>query len=163
MNAVHFDRLARSLSRVGSRRRTLAAALAAALGLLGASSGEDAAAKKKKPCAPCKKRNKQGKCKKSKPNGTACRGGTCQGGRYVAASVCPPGQETSGGVCGTRPTCKRFGVSCDRNNALECCSGGCFGAVSEPDACLCSQIDEPCVATSDCCQARRCVGFVCTP
>jgi hypothetical protein len=63
MDADRFDTLARSLT----LRRHALAALSGALGLvLGASLPEDAAAKKK--CPPCKKRNKQGKCKKKKPN-----------------------------------------------------------------------------------------------
>src|SRR4051794_24260786 len=38
------------------------------------------AAKKKKPCPPCKTR-KKGKCKVTLPDGTAGAGGTCQGGK----------------------------------------------------------------------------------
>ncbi|MBL8129912.1 MAG: hypothetical protein JNM64_19905, partial [Chloroflexia bacterium] len=37
---------------------------------------------KKKRCAPCKRR-KKGKCKKNKPDGTACPQGACQRGRCL--------------------------------------------------------------------------------
>ena len=41
--------------------------------------------KKKKACPPCKTR-KQGKCKKKRPNGAACRGGTCQQGACIPSA-----------------------------------------------------------------------------
>jgi len=85
MDGSTFDRLARSLRMAGSRRRALAGLLGSAVALLGAQA-EDAAAKKK--CAPCKKR-KQGTCKGKKPDGTACAGGSCKGGRCVANPVPP--------------------------------------------------------------------------
>jgi hypothetical protein len=84
-DATRFDALTRSLH---SRRGALAA-LSTVLGLAQRSSwNEDAAAKKKKPCPPCKKR-KQGKCK-PQPNGTTCTGGNCQSGSCVATPP-PPG------------------------------------------------------------------------
>ena len=60
MDGSTFDRLTRTVTTAGSRRRALGGVLASTLGLLGAG-GEYAAAKKKKPCPPCKKR-KKGKC-----------------------------------------------------------------------------------------------------
>src|SRR5215207_4919203 len=86
MDVSRFDSLARSLTLVGSRRRTLAGVLLGSLGLLG-SRAEEAAAKEKH-CRPCKKRNNQGKCKKKKPDGT----------------VCGPDQVCSGGAC-IAPAC----------------------------------------------------------
>jgi len=84
MDSSRFDALTKGLSAAGSRRRVLGGLLAGALGtvLSGASAVE--AAKKKKPCPPCKKR-KNGKCRGTLPDGTACSGGTCQGGRCIAA------------------------------------------------------------------------------
>ena len=88
MDAPRFDRLTRALTTAGSRRRALGGLLLGSLGLLG-SHRDEASAKKKKPCPPCKKR-KKGKCKAKLPDGTACSGGTCQGGSCVTASVVPP-------------------------------------------------------------------------
>ncbi len=86
MDDSRFDRLARTLTAAGSRRRALAVALGGVLGpVLSASFPEDAAARKK--CPPCKKRTKQGKCKKKKPNGAACPGGTCQAAGAAAATT----------------------------------------------------------------------------
>src|SRR5215217_8689977 len=81
MDGTRADTLARSLTAAGSRRGALAV-LSGALGLiLGASSIDEAEAKKK--CPPCRKR-KHGTCKRKKPNGTPCPGfGTCQGGKCV--------------------------------------------------------------------------------
>ena len=83
-----FDTLTRSLTTTGSRRRALGSLLAGTLGLFG-SQTEQAAARKKKQCPPCKKR-KQGKCRGTLPDGAACAGGTCLGGRCVAAAPPPP-------------------------------------------------------------------------
>jgi hypothetical protein len=150
MDARHFDTLTRSLTAGGSRRRALAAALGGVLSrALGASSREDAAAqnKKKKACPPCKKR-KKGKCKKTLPDGTACPGGTCQGGSCIATVVPPPpppvcaapdgiknGTETGvdcGGLCPrcangqgctTRDDC--HSAFCANNVCQECAPGQC--------------------------------------
>lgn len=87
MDATHFDAFSRSLTALGSRRSALATALAGGLGTLATGSTE---ANKKKNCSPCEKR-KKGKCKKKKPDGTVCAGGTCQGGRCVASPGCGAG------------------------------------------------------------------------
>ena len=91
MDGDRFDALARALTAIGSRRRALGA-LGGALGSLGLAHPNEAPAKKKKPCPPCRWR-KKGKCKKTFPDGAACRGGTCQGGRCITAlapsPVCP--------------------------------------------------------------------------
>jgi hypothetical protein len=110
MDALRFDTLTRLLTRTGSRRRALLAALGGALGTtLGAFSVEEAAAKKS--CPPCKKRNKQGKCKK-KSDGTTCPDGTCENGRCVATAA-PP----------TPPTCRGLDTPCTAD--AQCCSGIC--------------------------------------
>jgi hypothetical protein len=87
MDARLFDTLARAVTEARSRRGALAAVVGSALGVAGLAETD---AKKKKPCPPCKKR-KKGKCKKKLPDGTGCRGGTCQGGRCVASPGCGAG------------------------------------------------------------------------
>ncbi len=116
MDARRFDTLARLLTRTGSRRRALLAALGGALGTTpGAFSVDEAAAKKK--CPPCTKRNKQGKCKKKKPDGITCKnGGTCQGGRCVAAA----------------PPCRGLDTPCTAD--AQCCSGICDSYFDECQA-----------------------------
>jgi hypothetical protein len=96
MDGSAFDRLTRNLTTGGSRRHALGGVIAGTLGLLSAITEQAAAKRKnKKPCPPCKKR-KKGKCKGKKPDGTACPGGTCQGG----ACGCPSGTRDCGsGVC----------------------------------------------------------------
>jgi hypothetical protein len=42
-----------------------------------------------KHCPPCKKK-KHGKCKKKKPDGTACPGGMCQAGKCIPTPITPP-------------------------------------------------------------------------
>src|SRR5215217_7272703 len=85
MDEERFESLTRSLTTTGSRRRALIAALGGALSLdLGASSLQEAAAKKKS-CPACKKRQK-GKCK-PKPNGSSCAGGSCRGGRCITSPL----------------------------------------------------------------------------
>src|SRR5918995_2170893 len=128
MDARRFDTLARIVSTAGSRRRAVATAVGGVLALLGLADPHDATAKKK--CPPCKKR-KQGKCKKKKPDGTACPNGACQSGRCVATEPSPPpcqgkadftecggGKRCSGGVCETPPVCMNSG--CIANG--QCCS-----------------------------------------
>jgi hypothetical protein len=109
MDAAHFDTLTRSFAAAGSRRQALSALLSGALGgALGAAWSEAAAAKKKskkKPCPPCKKRNKQGKCKKKKPNGTACVGGECCGGKCVDTTKNVRHCEECGNACGAGQRC----------------------------------------------------------
>src|SRR5918993_630535 len=117
MDADRFDAPARFLSYTGSRRR----AVAAFGGVLSMSSLEEAGAKKK--CPPCRKRNKQGKCKKKKPNGTACAGGTCQGGRCCVAD--PQATTCAGVACGT-VTSNNCGqaVSCPCPSGQSCLLNG---------------------------------------
>src|SRR5215207_1857345 len=103
MDADRFDALSRSLTDARSRRGALASLLGATLGLVGLDRTEA-----KKTCPPCKKR-KKGKCKKNKPDGTACPGGTCRGGvcqPLVNSSPVDsspgdpcPGQKLCNGVC----------------------------------------------------------------
>jgi hypothetical protein len=132
MDESRFDTLIRTLGAPGSRRRALGGLLASTLGgLVGATSREDAAARKKrKACPPCKKR-KKGKCKAALPDGTACSGGTCRGGSCVATTAAPPppcangiqdGAETDIDCGGSCKGCADGRVCLDRD---DCASAHC--------------------------------------
>jgi hypothetical protein len=111
METHQFDSFVRSLGRATYRRCLLfSLALSPFAGLV-ARQADNAVAKKrhkkkgtKKECPPCTKR-KQGKCKGTLPDGSACRAGTCQSGRCVAAVPPDPCASCSGdqvcrdGVC----------------------------------------------------------------
>jgi hypothetical protein len=160
MNGSHVDALARSLTTAGFGRRALAGLFAGALGpALGASSADEAAAaKKKKPCPPCKKR-KHGKCKKKRPDGTACAGGTCQGGR-CSATPAPPPSCPSGLTPLANGSCARACTTPDAPSA-EC--PGCFGcsAANTEGASYCiplANVCDPtgCTTTAGCPQGTHC-------
>src|SRR5688500_6811147 len=131
MDGTRFDRLTRTLTTTGSRRRALGGLLSGALGVL-SSGAEHTTAKKKKPCPPCKKR-KQGKCKKKLPDGTACQSGTCQGGSCVATTwpaVCPVCQacNSGSGSCAVDTSENgEAGAGCAAPKV--CCSGKCCSGV----------------------------------
>jgi hypothetical protein len=173
MDGSAFDHLTRTLATAGSRRRALGGVLAGAFGLLGVRV-EEAAARKKKPCPPCKKR-KHGKCKANVPDGVGCRGGTCQGGKCLDGSPlpgCTPncfdrvcGPDGCGGSCGT---CTRSGAVCNRG-ACECPAdkpvvcGGAYvvacqsGTVRHPQTCGCcipSRKDCLTACGETCCSGR---------
>jgi hypothetical protein len=131
-------------SRRGVLRRVIGALAAALLGFVGRSTYEEVEAaqhrrrtpewrhmhagshdrsrvrssgqKHKKNCPPCKKR-KDGKCKKNKPDGTVCEGGTCQSGSCVQpvpplpppGGLCPPEEFRCGYFC---CPAKTFPVCC---------------------------------------------------
>lgn len=88
MDESTFDTLTRRLRLARSRRGTLGGLLIGALSLIG-SQTEEAGAKKKKHCPPCKTR-KKGTCKGTLPDGTVCDGGTCQGGSCIPPITPPP-------------------------------------------------------------------------
>jgi hypothetical protein len=137
LDPVRFDSLARSLTAAGSRRQALAAALIGTLGLLDRAHPDDAVAKKK-PCPPCKKR-KNGKCKKTLPDGTACSGGTCQAGRCIAASAQsqPAGPTCSDGIRNGSETDVDCGGTCPRCADFKTCASrdDCRGALCQGDVC----------------------------
>src|SRR4051794_9680603 len=135
MQAGAFDGIAQALGIVSTRRscvRLLAGAAALGTGLaLGGDSlakpkrrdhAKDtarAAAKHKKSCPPCKQR-KHGKCKRAKPDGTTCPGGTCQGGQCLPPTTPPPPPP----ACGTGAPCRVFVTSSLHMGNL----GGLMGA-----------------------------------
>ena len=134
MDADRFDTLSRTLTTPGSRRTTLRALGALALGGGVAASLDEAEAGK---CGECK-RKKNGRCKK-RPDGTFCSVGKCRDGRCGCATVndCYEfgGDGSDGQVCQeskcvcTAPGTSRclnlggsFGGACG-----ECCSFTCPG------------------------------------
>jgi hypothetical protein len=115
-----------STTRRGLTRLLGGLTLGGPLALLGWSQAE---AKCKKKCGPCK-RCKNGKCR-PKPTGTACAGGTCQGGACLP--VAPPAPTCA-------QTCPSTCVACFvRPAASTMC-----GDASE------SACDEPCSSDTDC-------------
>jgi hypothetical protein len=165
MDGSHFDSLTRQITTRLSRRTSVARL--AALGLLGLRPPQESTAKKqggkkkRKACPPCKKR-KNGKCKGTQPDGTACTitgggAGTCQSGSCLAAPPqrvapvpappappppppspgCPEGTTACGGACvntRTDPTnCGTCGTHCRVNES--CIDGVC--ACSSSNAGIC--------------------------
>jgi hypothetical protein len=120
----HFDHLLRTLAAASSRRTTLRALGALALGLAAVPARESAA----KSCGPCEKR-KRGKCRRKKD------GATCNGTGFCRRGVCQ--------VCGS--------VSAQCSGGGDCCSGICqvelghqFGTCPPGDA------GAPCRTDADC-------------
>ena len=154
MDPDRFDTVTRFLTRAGSRRRAIAVALSAALGLGAIARPEDAPAAKSGKCKPkcgecerckrgdCDKRDgktrcQKGKCK-AKGDGTPCGAGTCQGGRCVATPVCSG--QPNGTACGERaagdplrccdgvcpaPTCRARGTACAPGETRTDCAFAC--------------------------------------
>jgi hypothetical protein len=170
MDARRFDTLARIVSTAGSRRRVVESALGGVLALRGLAEPDEAEAKKK--CPPCKKR-KNGKCKKRKPDGTGCPGGTCQGGSCVAGNGgngCPDRQK----LCGT--ACILAGQCCtdsDCPTGTTCCDQLCTDTMTDPrhcggctTACLagktcggglcCTAREDDCTTAGECCGTDVC-------
>ena len=146
MSTTTFDDLVQRLAHTSTRRRAFAL-----LGSLATGSvlGEPAqAGKKKKPCPPCKRRTK-GKCKKRLPDGTACAGGTCQGGVCVPVTPatgtttprpCPDKQTLCGSLCvNLANDLSNCGVCGRRCSSNECRNGtcSCFGGAPCPAGCAC--------------------------
>ena len=97
MDAARFDRLIRSLAGAslpaGLARLLSGLVLGGSLGGRSLVTSDEAAARQKKPCPPCRKR-KQGKCRGTLPEGSGCtdtagRGGTCQSGTCVVVVLVP--------------------------------------------------------------------------
>lgn len=122
---------------------------------------------KKKPCPPCKKR-KQGKCKGTLPDGSACPSGSCQAGSCVPTTpACTPsctgkvcgdnGCGTSCGSCSGGQTCQggRCVLTCD--SGLTACTGACVDL--QTDAANCGTCGEACGFPH---ASATCQGGVCT-
>jgi hypothetical protein len=99
MDTEHFDRITRSLTHLGSRRRSLAVLLGSTFGVLGLVDPDDAEAGRgcTRPCGECgfckkgkctrkrgKKTCERGKCLEI-PDGTPCSIGTCLVGQCAPA------------------------------------------------------------------------------
>jgi hypothetical protein len=181
MDPHRFDALTRSLTPTGSRRAALVGALGGALSTLGLGTTE-ARRKKKKPCLPCKKR-KKGRCKESRPDGTACSGGTCQDGRCCVPET---PEVTCRGRCGTWPGNCGQSVSCPAcTGGKQCLSNGSCGitcsAAACPPGCDCGlpSVEGPrrcipdsvpgvcsmqtCQSTADCPTGEHCQEVICDP
>ena len=114
MDGKTFDALGRFFTGAASRRR-IAARLG--VGFLApfafALAGDDAHAKR---CRPCRRKNRRGKCKRKRPNGSPCGPDkTCQQGECAA---CLPRLSP-----------------CEPDRHFACCSGKCSQA--QPDLYLC--------------------------
>ena len=91
---------------------------------------------KKKPCPPCKKR-KQGKCKGTLPDGSACPGGSCRAGSCISTTSppdCEPsctGKACGDDGCGTSCGTCTGGLTCQSGQCVLTCDSGltpCAGA-----------------------------------
>jgi hypothetical protein len=138
-----------------------------------ASLGRSETAAKKKRCPPCKKR-KKGTCKKKRPNGTPCPGGTCQGGRCVAATGCRFNTDCPGGLVCLDAQCICLNdAHCAATQV--CARGACVVPVCRidsdcPGSCSCERDVEGtagCIVptigncTIDCTINARCISGFC--
>ena len=145
-----FDAVTRSLTasltgsttRRGMTRLLGGLALGGPLALVGLVGAE---AKCKKKCGPCK-RCKKGKCKKNRPDGTACPGGTCQSGRCIAAgpSLPPPSPCTTAATCPAPPASQRC--------AQATCIGGTCGIAPKAANTVCRPIAGECDVAAEVCE-----------
>ena len=185
MDALHFDALTRRLTLRLSRRRGVA--ILATVGLPRIVAPDAVAAKKK--CPPCKKRNKQGRCKKKRPDGKSCPGGTCRQGRCCVAE--PTATTCAGATCGTVRinTCGQA-VTCPCPAGQTCLANGscatpCSVSNNTPcadsaDTCLCQaettgtaycradlnsclEAPQTCTTSSDCQPGEYCMPAGCGP
>jgi hypothetical protein len=183
VDAGRFDALVRALTEAVTRRAALGLTFSGALGLSLGLADTEAKKKRKKKCKGGKK-----KCGKKCIPKTACCGGCsdgqiCQTGACVCpteccadadcpsgsgeicedgACVCPSGQEDSGGVCGTPPTCQGSSVGCSPPGPSQTCCGGECLLMAGMGVCVSSANGEPCHTTDDCSNPQSiCRGFVC--
>jgi hypothetical protein len=178
MDDDRFDSLTRSVTVAGSRRRALASALGGALGLLGLTDRNDAAAarsgKCKQPCGECeqcqrgdcqrkngKKRCRPGICTPT-ANGTACgSGGVCQGGTCVCASGTEPCDGACVPTCGSGETRNPVTCGCCQTNFQSCTPAGnnpaCCSALCASGVCTGLAGNDPCQFDAQC-KSGVCAG-----
>lgn len=156
MDSHRFDALTTRLASGLSRRRSLGL-----LAGLGASAGvfHDEASgkkKKKKPCPPCVGR-KKGKCKKPLADGTACTGGTCQGGQCLrCADPARPNFCASTNSC--LPACLNNEVFSPETCTCACAPRTCCNCDGDT-AKFCSESQPTSEACFDACDAANSGGF----
>ena len=159
MDAYRFDSLARTITTIGSRRSTLAAAIGAALGVLGLADPEDAVAgnsgKCKPKCDECQKCDK-GACHKTK-HGKACKKGKCK--PKPDDSACGGSGKCLAGACNLPPVCIQSGGNCSLANSEACCSDVCL-ELGVRNLCVAGASGKECLASTDC-TSNRCTGFRC--
>jgi hypothetical protein len=172
MDGIRFDTLARSLTSAGSRRTALTAIFGGGLATLGLGTTE---AKKRKACPPCKKRNRQGKCKKTKPDGAACAGGSCCDGVCVDTTSDPRNCGTCGTRCQVNGKCAGGGCTCVKagcgNPDGSCCPSSdasicsCAPGAKFTDVATCNFVDACPAGTTPCagpnCKACCPAGSIC--
>jgi hypothetical protein len=149
MDGSRFDALSRSLA-AGHSRRGLTRLLGS-LALGGASSrlgvAESEAKKKHKPkkkaCPPCKTR-KKGKCKGLLPDGSACTGGTCQGGVCLPTPLPPPSPPPDPCAAPPLPTACTDGMKNGKETDIDCGGGTCLRCA----------VGKTCTSRQDCASAR---------
>jgi hypothetical protein len=143
MHGSHFDSLTTQLTpRLSRRSGVRGLAVVVFLGALGLRTPEESTAKKKgKRCPPCKK-CKNGKCKKTRPDGTACTitgggAGMCQSGKCLATLVCSEGTTHCAGACvdirADPVNCGACGTRCRVNET--CIDGACACTSSNAGTC----------------------------
>lgn len=172
MDSRGFDALIRRLAQRPTRRDSLGVLgglLAAPVLARPVLAGKKKRAKKS--CPPCRGR-KKGKCRKVLGDGTACAGGTCQGGACVPAGSttpvpCQAGFTRCGDACVNLRLdpghCGACGKVCGSevciNGACRCgtdlppCSGtcACVQSVGGLSACTSANVnDSPCTANAEC-------------
>jgi hypothetical protein len=126
MDGSRFDALIKIVAAPSRRSLLATGGIAALAGFFGLAIPEDAQAKCKKKCGPCR-RCKKGKCKKKKPDGTRCGPCShCDGGR--CQSQCPS-EQCRNDVCegaSCTPPCEGCSI-CENGQCRELCpSEDCF-------------------------------------
>lgn len=183
MDAYRFDALARALSAPGTRRRTLAAVVSSALGVLavGPAAVDEARARKKPrnkdrkdrgitaegPCGNGSAR--KNRCKRDRQCCTNyCKKGRCRCRKLNQSctedrNCCPErtGRTCIEGACQTR-TCLAQGTACP--SELSCCMGlSCQDNECQPPLPTCLAQGTACPGEAPCCAGLICQDNACQP
>jgi hypothetical protein len=140
---MDIDRVARALA-ISPTRRGVTHALAglATVAGLHTTAGQDAAAKK---CKPCRKKKQNGTCKGKKPDNSPCPGdGKCFDGK-----------------CVPKPNCLGTGEPCEIGQDDACCSESCSTQNPVDPVCFISFEGKKCLKQSDCQTGTDCIGYRC--